>query len=115
MTCMKCGREISADQVFCDGCLKVMEKYPVKPDTAIQLPKRKEQAAAKKQASRKRQLSPEEMVLHLKKQYKRLVFCLVVAILLLAAAVVVIFLQAKEEPVPLPVGRNYTIDTTQQD
>lgn len=38
MNCMKCGREIPVGQVFCDGCLKVMETYPVKPDTAIHLP-----------------------------------------------------------------------------
>ena len=39
--CMKCGKRTGKTQVFCDECLAVMEKYPVKPDVAIQLPKRK--------------------------------------------------------------------------
>ena len=115
MNCMKCGREIPADQVFCDGCLKVMEKYPVKPDTAIQLPRRSIQAGPKKQTSRKRQLSPEEQVVQLRKLCRRLLLCVIVLILLLAGAAAIIFLQANEEPVQLPIGRNYTIDTTQQD
>lgn len=40
MACMKCGREIPPTQVFCDECLKEMEKYPVKPGTPINLPNR---------------------------------------------------------------------------
>ncbi len=115
MNCMKCGREIPAEQVFCDSCLKVMEQYPVKPDTAIHLPQRREQASAKKQTGRRRQLSMEEQVLHLKKLCRRLLFCLIVLILLLAAAIVGIFLQLQKDPDPLPIGRNYTIDTTPQD
>ena len=40
MTCMKCGVEIPENQVFCDSCLSVMNRYPVKPDAHIHLPKR---------------------------------------------------------------------------
>ena len=37
MNCMKCGREIGENRVFCDLCLADMEKYPIKPGIAIQL------------------------------------------------------------------------------
>ena len=107
MNCMKCGREISSGQVFCDGCLSVMEKYPIKPDTAVNLPRRREQAAPKKT---KRQLSPEEQVLHWRKKYRRLLVCLLVAILLLAAAVAAFLHELPGDQVSLPIGRNYTID-----
>ena len=40
MYCMKCGKEVKENQVFCDACLVIMEKYPVKPGTHIQLPHR---------------------------------------------------------------------------
>ena len=38
MHCMKCGREIKGDGVFCGECLTVMGRYPVKPDTALYIP-----------------------------------------------------------------------------
>ena len=40
MSCLRCGRETSENQVFCQSCLTVMESQPVKPDTPIQLPNR---------------------------------------------------------------------------
>lgn len=107
MNCMKCGREIPVGQVFCDGCLKVMETYPVKPDTAIHLPHRREQAVPKKA---KRQLSPEEQVLHWRKKYRRLLACLLVTILLLAAAVAAFLHELPGDQVSLPMGRNYTVE-----
>lgn len=42
MNCMKCGRDIQEGQVFCESCLEVMRRYPVKPNTAVQLPNRKD-------------------------------------------------------------------------
>ena len=38
--CLKCRREIAEGQVFCDDCLAQMKKYPVKPGTPVNLPKR---------------------------------------------------------------------------
>ena len=40
MACMKCGKDCEESQVFCQECLAVMERYPVKPGTTVQLPKR---------------------------------------------------------------------------
>ena len=47
MYCLKCGRDTKSEQVFCNDCLAVMDAYPVKPDTAIHLPKRDPQTASK--------------------------------------------------------------------
>ena len=40
MQCLKCGKDVSSSPAFCDACLAERERYPVKPGTAIQLPKR---------------------------------------------------------------------------
>ena len=111
MNCMKCGREIPANQVFCAQCLSVMEQYPVKPDIAIQLPRKREENAAKKSNNRKRQLSPEEQALHWRKKYRRALACLLIAVLLLGAAAAAILKLIPGDQVALPpIGRNYTID-----
>ena len=67
MNCMKCGREVGEDQVFCPQCLALMEKHPVKPDVVIQLPQRKE-VAPKKAQPRKKMLSAEEQISRLKRR-----------------------------------------------
>ena len=41
MNCLKCGKEIEHDQVFCPECLAQMEQYPVKPGIVVQLPSQK--------------------------------------------------------------------------
>ena len=110
MNCMKCGREIPQGQVFCDSCLEVMKKYPIKPDTAVQLPRRSQQSAAKKQPARRRQLSPEEQIPSLKRSIRRLKFTVVVLVLLLAAAAVAAFLHLQNHNA-LPERPNYTTTT----
>ena len=49
MYCLRCGKDTNDENVFCDGCLLLMEAYPVKPGTAIHLPERKKQPEMKKQ------------------------------------------------------------------
>ncbi len=112
MTCMKCGREIPAGQVFCDSCLALMEKYPVKPDAAIHLPLRKEASVAKKQSGRRRQLPPEEQILLLRKRNRRLRLIVAILSILLAISVAGTVLLQLHPDNPIPMGRNYTIDPT---
>ena len=38
MHCMKCGKDIKGNGVFCLDCLDVMGRFPVKPDTALYIP-----------------------------------------------------------------------------
>ena len=111
MTCLKCGREIVAEQVFCDSCLAIMEKTPVKPGTPVLLPSPKHQAAAKKQGHRRRVLPPEEQVLHLRKALRRMYLSVAVLLLVLGMATALLVNEILKEDTPA-IGQNYTIDTT---
>ena len=111
MGCLKCGRKTEGDQVFCDLCQTAMEYYPVRPGTAVHLPRRRTAVAPAKQAKRKRPLSHEEQLAGLRKSLRRTRICAAVLALLLcltAATLTYVFLSADE---PL-IGQNYTIDTT---
>ena len=85
MRCIKCGKETQDNHVFCESCLVVMDKYPVKPDTAIHLPNRQEGAVTKKPPSKKKALPPEEQLLRLKKANRRLHLWFWILLLLLLA------------------------------
>ena len=63
MNCMKCGREIAEEAVFCESCLEDMRKYPVKPGIAVQLPGKKDAPVPRKSHTRRRQPpTPEEQI-----------------------------------------------------
>ncbi len=108
MQCMKCGREIPAGQVFCEGCLADMKKYPVKPGTVVQIPRRMEEPALRKAAPRRPTPEPEEQVKRLK---KRLWIVTVTAVLLLALSGTGLYLAVdhilENDGKPLP-GQNYS-------
>ena len=107
MNCMKCGREIDGDQVFCQECLFEMEKYPVKPGTSVQLPPRREQPSPKKTHTRYRgKMSLEEQVRYLRKQLWILSVILAVCLILLAVLAVPAFRHFRENHF-LP-GQNYS-------
>ena len=88
MSCIKCGRDIEEGQVFCESCLEVMKKYPVKPGIAIQLPNRKDAPLPKKTVQkRKTVLSAEEQVHRLKGRIRGLVVLLLIVLSLLAVTI----------------------------
>ena len=108
MNCMKCGREIEEGSVFCPECLEEMDKYPVKPGTAVLLPQKKSVSPVKKVYSRLRHsFTPEEMVVRLKRRCRRLfLLWLITALLLgLLAYPTVLDLLSKEDLLP---GQNYS-------
>ena len=110
MYCMKCGREMEAEQAFCEDCLLEMEKYPVKPGTAVQLPVRKPVHQARKM-SKRRTISPEEQIARLKKRIWFLCGILVVTVALMAAMIyptVTYFIRNYN----LRPGQNYHTETT---
>ena len=53
MSCIKCGKEVSGSNVFCNECLAEMEKYPVKPGTPLMLPNRPNLAVTHKRPRRR--------------------------------------------------------------
>ncbi len=106
MVCMKCGREAPEGQAFCQECLMEMEKYPVKPGTLVQLPKRRESASPKK--SGKRRISGPEEQLRVMKKRIRILTVLVILLLVLTASLAypaVRYLMANQRFRP---GQNYS-------
>ena len=115
MGCMKCGRDIPEDQVFCDSCLEVMARYPVKPETAVQLPHKKEAPGLKKTTVRRRpSLSPEEQIRLLRRRIRRWVLLWLVTLILFIAALHPALKYLLGDTIRLP-GQNYSTfsDTTE--
>ena len=83
MYCIKCGKETENEKMFCGHCLEVMEKYPVKQNTPVQLPKRPQQIEQKKSRRRRRALDPEEQIPQLRSTVRALLLCLIVVSILL--------------------------------
>ena len=109
MNCMRCSRDIQDGQVFCPDCLAEMEKYPVKPDTPVRLPRRPDPPV--RRTVRKKGPSEEEQIRILKKRVR--VLCLLLAI---ATAVIILLSipvidHLTEESISLLPGQNYTSDT----
>ena len=111
MYCLKCGKETAGEQVFCDHCLEIMEQYPVKPDTHIQLPHR-DAALGYKKASRRRIRSHEEQLRQLRVTVRVLLVCLLVTLTILG---LFLWQHFRPETVTLPekeLGQNYTVTQT---
>lgn len=113
VNCMKCGVEVPETQVFCDHCLQVMEKYPVKPDTHVHLPKRSVSVdPAKKPSKKKRAPTQEEVLSSLRLRVLRLRLAVVVLIFLVCVLGGMLGLNLYQQYTQPVTGRNYTIDTT---
>ena len=114
MQCMKCGRDLEEGDVFCQECRTVMEKYPVKPGTVVQLPHRPEYNAVKKQQpTRRKMLPPEEQVQLLKKLSRRLGVALILTVLIAAVAGYVAVTQYIENQSKQAIGQNYSAVSTE--
>lgn len=114
MKCLKCGRKVEDNHVFCTDCLLAMEKYPVKPGTAVILPSRNEPAPVRKAGYRFRPtFSQEEQLRVMKRRIHRLTLTLVVTLLLFAglAFYTAHLLRSQAQPRP---GQNYSSITTSE-
>ena len=105
MNCMKCGREIQEDSVFCQDCLLDMEKYPVQRDTVVLLPRRREAPVVKKLPKR-HVPTPEEQIRFLRKKIMVLSVLLAVCI----AAMVLMFNPTMHYVLDkhVEIGQNYS-------
>ena len=112
MNCLKCGRETTEDHVFCDSCREEMKKYPVRPGTAVLLPKRPKAAVVKKQRHHVHApAQPEDMIRKLKRQRTWLIVLLTVVLIGIVSTVLLYFGYDKAEKL-LP-GQNYSaMETT---
>ena len=107
MGCMKCGRELESDGVFCYECLADMNRYPVAPGTAVHIPIRKESHAVRKSQPKRRVINPEERILRLKKHIWFLTVTLVISMVLTVLMIypTVSYFQRKYHLRP---GQNYS-------
>lgn len=112
MNCMKCGREINAEEAFCPICLELMEKCPIRPDVVVQLPNRQE-PTIKKAPIRKRTPTPEEMVQKLKNRNRILIVTLALLLCACTALALLSIDALRELDVQRFLGKNYnTVETT---
>lgn len=110
MNCMRCGRNTTEQQVFCDRCLDDMARHPIKPDVAVYLPVRKPIEPQRKQnRHRKREHSAEEMVTILRKRLLMLTAAVIILVMMLgAAAAGVWFANNPNTEGQIPnIGQNY--------
>lgn len=117
MYCLKCGQETENERVFCAHCLEIMDQYPIKTDTPLQLPRRSATAAPKK-SNRRRELSAEEQLRRLRITVRWLIISLLAALALSAALGWLHFFRqepVKQEQPEVPIGQNYTIDITEEE
>ena len=81
MHCMKCGRKIKDRQVFCEECLAIMDTYPVKPGTPIQLPPPPSKNSTPAKVNKRRQRNPEQQIAYQRITIRWLSLALTVSIL----------------------------------
>ena len=104
MFCLRCGTEIKEEgsNVYCPACLTHMERDPVPPGIAIQLPTRATPPATKR-PPRKKEQKPEEQIARLRHANRWLILALAVT---LAAFALTAFLLVKilYTPQTIPMG-----------
>ena len=108
MNCMKCGREIP-EGAFCEECLAVMEKYPVKPNTVVQIPNR-DLAIQSRKPRRREELTKKEKLIRYEHRVQVLTWINGILAVLLAGALVLCLLEYRKTLGP-PTGQNYTAVT----
>lgn len=106
MYCMKCGKETKEDQVFCDSCLGLMEQFPVKPGTYVQLPVRPA-VANKKSPTRKKVLTQEEQLARLRRAVRHLAVALACSLLALGLTLSLLIHTLSEQTAGEDIGKNY--------
>ena len=108
MACLKCGKKTKDEQVFCPGCLEIMDAYPVKRDIHIQLPNRPIETAQKRFARKRRNLTPEEQVVYLRTRIRRQRIALAVLTLALLASLTGLFFTSDAQEEIKKYAPNYT-------
>ena len=110
MHCLRCGRETENQQVFCKACLEYMSLHPVKSDTPIYIPSRKEKETPRRQHHwHRKERTAEEMVVILRKRVKFLAAVSLILFMMLSAAVTGVWLAKKQgADIPIPnIGQNF--------
>ena len=89
MSCLKCGQEVSAGQIFCDSCLADMERHPVKPGTPVIIPNQNAPLPSKR--SYKRTNKSQDLITAQRRLIGWLLTTVIILILGLAAMTFMMF------------------------
>ena len=111
MHCMKCGRKIEDQKVFCPDCLTEMEKFPVKPDTVVHIPVRPVAPPAKKKSRRTRDQKPEEQIRRMRLAIRCLGVALLVCIVAFAITAGMLVKLVNDGSTGSTIGQNYSTVT----
>ena len=125
MQCLRCGKNIPEDTVFCIDCQAEMNKCPVAPGTPVAIPPR-----PKQNKPRPRTASKDEQISRLRMRTKRMAIAIGTLALLLVVSLTILFLSlgrrkscppagiSKPRPAPanpLHPASNVSRETTPQD
>lgn len=110
--CLKCGKKTDGRSVFCNDCLAVMDRYPVKSGTVVHIPTRPAAPAATAHSGNSTAML-KELISRQKTLIRWLagIAALLSVLLLLTAAMLIQTLRAEQTARPT-IGRNYTTSTT---
>ena len=111
MNCMKCGREISDDQVFCSKCLELMDQHPINADVVVKLPLRID-TPTKKYSPRKKLLTTEEQISRLNRKNRWLTAAICVLLVLVIILTYISLDFFRQLDVQRFLGQNYSTATT---
>ena len=107
MRCVRCGTEIQDSDMFCEKCLAVMERDPVKANITVQLPVRPATPPAKKKSRRIRHVKPEDQIRSLRRWRRWLILLLILSLAALAITGAML-LRVMDRPEDSPsIGQNY--------
>lgn len=104
MHCIKCGQKTEDSRTFCNDCMEIMKKYPVKPGTVVRLPERREVSVDKKRHHKHLSFrKAADQITMLRNRSRLLTIALIVTFLcFLAAAFLVMWLLEWHKYIPLP-------------
>ena len=106
MLCMRCAKVAQDPHVFCEACLRDMERRPVKPGTAIQLPVRTE-VVVKKATPRRKQPSAEEQLHRARRCLRWVGAALTCTVIALAITVTFLVHNNRQQAEDPDIGKNY--------
>lgn len=112
MSCLKCGKETADGQVFCQRCQEVMQRYPVKPGTAIHLPSREIPILEKKPVRQKEEANDQLSQLKTLTRWLTAAIALLSLLLCISAGMLLQLLQ--NQSAKPAIGKNYTTSQSQR-
>ena len=112
MYCIKCGKDTTDNNVFCQACLEQMADYPVKPGTPVTIPNHN---SIRRTPPRKPRAPEPEDVIRRQKKLIRLLSVGVAVLLVAWAITTTVVVRMLMEEDSAPIGQNFGITTMDTD